>query len=174
MKPQSGAGDKGSVLFEDFNRPGFDGWFVSGDAFGAGLARRGLSGEFRACGFRRTPPTARPPFPRGQRIAGSFPTGSRACRGRSFTIEKPFIQYLAAGRAGRLNVVVDGFEKIRDPIYGGLTLEVNSGDEVRWHAQNVAMWDGHRAYIEISDGATVELQRIAVELFRRHRLHRRR
>ena len=42
-------------------------------------------------------------------------------RSRTFTIEHRYIHYLAAGRGGRINVVVDGFEKIRDPIYGGLT-----------------------------------------------------
>src|SRR5205807_5685886 len=51
---------------------------------------------------------------------------------------------------------VDGYEKIRDPIYGGLTLLINPGDTPRWHTQDVGMWNGHRAYIEIADGATVD------------------
>ena len=42
-------------------------------------------------------------------------------RSAAFTIETRYIHWLVAGRGGRINVVVDGFEKIRDPIYGGLT-----------------------------------------------------
>ena len=49
--------------------------------------------------------------------------------------------------------MVDGFEKIRDPIYGGLTAEVNVGDQPRWITQDVGMWMGHRAYLEFADGA---------------------
>ena len=48
-------------------------------------------------------------------------------RSRSFTIESRFIHWLVAGRGGRINVVVDGFEKIRDPIYGALTRKINVG-----------------------------------------------
>ena len=33
--------DDGSVVFEDFNRPTYDGWFVTGEAFGQGPSRAG-------------------------------------------------------------------------------------------------------------------------------------
>ena len=61
----------------------------------------------------------------------------------------------AEGRGGRINLVVDGFEKIRDPIYGGLTKAVQS-DAPRWITFDLDMWRGHRAYIELADGATVD------------------
>src|SRR5262249_54543743 len=35
------SGGDGSVVFEDFARPAFDGWSVSGDAFGTGPTRAG-------------------------------------------------------------------------------------------------------------------------------------
>ncbi len=53
--------------------------------------------------------------------------------------------------------MIDGFEKIRSPIYGGLSLAIDA-DRPRWHAQDVARWVGHRAYIEIADGATADYQ----------------
>ena len=74
-------------------------------------------------------------------------------RSRTFTIEDRFIHSLVAGRGARINVVVDGFEKIRDPIYGGLTITVNHGDEPRWVTRDVGMWLGHTAYLEFADGA---------------------
>jgi hypothetical protein len=145
------ASDAGATLFEDFDRGSFDGWFVTGDAFGTAPTR---ADDFvlRA--------TSSPPVARAVR-AGQAHSGlvsdrlEGVLRSRTFVIDKPFIHYLASGRKGRINVVVDGFEKIREPIYGRLTFEVNSGDEPRWHVQNVGMWIGHRAYIEIADGATV-------------------
>jgi ribosomal protein L37E len=41
--------------------------------------------------------------------------------------------------------------KIRDPIYGGLTFSVNSGDRMEWRVQDVSAWIGHRAYVEVLD-----------------------
>ena len=49
-------------------------------------------------------------------------------RSRSFTIDEPYVHFLVAGRGGRLSVVIDGFEKIRPPIYGELTTVVNIPD----------------------------------------------
>ena len=50
----------------------------------------------------------------------------------------------------------NAFEKIRDPIYGGLTTTVNVGDTPRWVTQDVGMWLGHTAYLEIADGAVAD------------------
>ena len=93
-------------------------------------------------------------------------------RSRTFTIEHRFIHYLARGRGGRINVVVDGFEKIRDPIYGGLTVAVDVGDEPRWITQDVGMWLGHRAYLEIADGATADFDGHRTHMAGRARLRR--
>jgi hypothetical protein len=136
-----------SLLFEDFNSPTFDGWTSSGDAFGAGPSR---PGELRI-GAGGVAPV----------VAGLAHSGLIAdrlqgvLRSKTFTIEARYILYRAGGRGGRVNVVVDGFEKIRDPIYGVLTFGVDHGDALRWIVQDVGMWIGHRAYIELADGATV-------------------
>ena len=94
-------------------------------------------------------------------MAHSGVASSRLCgviRSRTFTIENRYIHYRVAGRGGVLNVVVDGFEKIRDPIYGGLTTTVNIGDRPRWITQDVGMWLGHTAYLEIADGSIADFQ----------------
>ena len=60
------------------------------------------------------------------------------------------------GKGGRIKLVPDGFEKIRDPIYGALTKPVDSPVAPRWIVMDLAMWRGHRAYFELDDGATVD------------------
>jgi len=72
-------------------------------------------------------------------------------RSPSFTIENKHILFRVGGRGMTINLIIDGFQQIRDPIYGGLTFGVNNGDEPRWHVMNVSMWQGHRAYIECLD-----------------------
>ena len=85
-------------------------------------------------------------------------------RSRTFTIDKSYIHYRVAGRGGILNVVVDGFEKIRSPIYGGLTTPVNHGDQPRWITQDVGMWLGHTAYLEIADGDVADYTGASTQL----------
>lgn len=68
----------------------------------------------------------------------------------AFTLARPFIHILAAGRDARINVPVDNFTMIRDPIYGRLKQVLNH-DQLRWITIDVSMWKGHRAYLEFSD-----------------------
>ena len=114
--------ERPEIVFEDFDRDSYDGWFVAGEAFGDRPSR---AGDFRvACDGK----SARLfPVPAG--IAHSGRDSDRldgVIRSRTFTIEHSYIHILAAGRGGKINVVVDGFEKIRDPIYGGLTIDYQS------------------------------------------------
>ncbi len=150
--PESPRAADGSMRFEDFDGSDFRGWFVTGDAFGTGPSR---AGDWR------------PARNASGRIGVSVPSGlahsglvsdrlQGTLRSRTFTIEKPYIHYLAAGQGARLNLVVDGFEKIRSPIYGGLTTAVDAAGGTKWHTQDVRMWVGHAAYIEIADGAAVD------------------
>src|SRR5262249_52059436 len=139
-------------MFDDFNRDDWGTWYVAGDAFGDRPCR---AGDFRVA--------LDGPSPRliaiGAGAAHSGLVSNRlhgVLRSPTFTIDTRYIHYLAAGTGGRISVVIDGFEKIRTPIYGGLTTVVNTGDSPRWLTQNVAMWLGHSAYLEIADGATVD------------------
>jgi hypothetical protein len=137
-----------TILFEDFASSGYGDWTVSGDAFGSSPSRPG--------DFRVGPEGVVPVAPG---IAHSGLASDRlrgVLRSKTFTIEHGRIHYLASGRGGRINLVVDGFEKIRSPIYGGLTIAIDHEDAPRWYTQDVAMWIGHDAYVEIADGATVD------------------
>jgi hypothetical protein len=151
-KPAGSEHGPGEAVFEDFNRDSFDGWFVGGSAFGL---RPTKQGDFRVeLSVGTGHAVAVSP---GQAHSGLVSNKLRGVlRSRSFTIESRFIHWLASGRGGRINVVVDGFEKIRDPIYGELTRRVEHGDQPRWITQDLGMWVGHSAYLEISDGGTVD------------------
>jgi hypothetical protein len=93
----------------------------------------------------------------GQAHSGLFANRlAGVLRSWTFTIESRYIHWLIAGQGVRINVVIDGFEKIRDPIYGGLTVAVDVGNQARWITQDVGMWLGHRAYLEIADGAAAD------------------
>ncbi len=145
-------GDGASVLFEDFNGASYQGWFVSGEAFGS---RPSQPGECLLT-WKGGNAVGRP----GGAGTGSQrrrlqPARGGVLRSRTFPLEKRYVHCLATGRHGRLNVVIDGFEKIRAPIYGGLTLEVES-DQPRWFTIDTAMWAGHTAYLELADGGTVD------------------
>jgi mono/diheme cytochrome c family protein len=143
MRPQQDTG----ILFEDFRTPGYPGWFVSGAAFGDGPTR---VGEIIA---RTDPgwPVARV-LPSGVAHSGATsPLLQGTLRSKTFRIEKDYIFFRVAGRATKITVIVDGYQLIREPIYGGLTIPINHGDEFQWRAINVAMWKGHSAYIELLD-----------------------
>ena len=145
-------GDRDASVFESFNRDSFDGWFSTGDAFGSHPT---LAGEFRldldGPGIRLIP------VPPGQAHSGLVASRlAGVLRSRTFTIDRRFVHWLVAGKGARLNIVIEGFEKIRDPIYGGLTVTVNTEGQARWITQDVGMWLGHRAYLEIADGATTD------------------
>jgi hypothetical protein len=137
------------TVFEDFERASFEGWTVSGAAFGDRPSRTGdVRLDFSGGSIRlvRIPP--------GQAHSGLISDRlSGVLRSPTFTIDSRYIHYRVAGSGGTINVVVDGYEKIRDPIYGGLSLQVEAGDAPRWVSQDVGMWRGQTAYIELADGA---------------------
>jgi hypothetical protein len=154
-KKQNSTGSQSSmtnrVVFADFARGGessLKGWFTDGPAFGSGVAR---CGDFQVGTAAR--PVARlvdsPAADSGiisKRLQG-------ALRSPTFTIERRYIHILAAGRDSRINVPVDNFTMIRDPIYGGLKHALND-DRFQWVTVDVEMWKGHRAYLEFSDMTT--------------------
>lgn len=71
-------------------------------------------------------------------------------RSPSFQVSKKYLHVWSVGQGARLNVVVDGFAIIRDPVYGGLTTNVNE-KLPRWRTFDLGMWQGHRAYLEGCD-----------------------
>jgi len=148
LRVQSDSRRRQSELFDDFVAPTFTRWFATGDAFGVGPIHPGaelLIGPEAAAlrlaegGWARSDGVARP-------LEGVL-------RSETFTIDKKFLLLRLAGRRAHVNVVVDGFVLIKNPIYGGLTFEVAS-DQPAWRAVDLGMWVGHRAYIELIDSAT--------------------
>ena len=61
---------------------------------------------------------------------------------------KKNILYRVAGKGGRVNLIIDGYQHLRSPIYGGLTFTAGHDDVFTWHVQDVGMWVGLRAYID--------------------------
>ncbi|AMV36868.1 PSD1 and planctomycete cytochrome C domain-containing protein [Planctomyces sp. SH-PL62] len=126
-------------------------WRASGDAFEIANEARGFRVDLREEAPRLV-----------AAHAGSLHSGlvsdrlQGVVRSPTFTIRKPFLQVLASGSGGRFNIVIDGFEKVRDPIYGGLTRGVDAKGGPSWMGFDVRTWLGHRAYIEACDGATAE------------------
>jgi hypothetical protein len=131
--------------FESFDDLTFQRWRATGLAFGKRPSEAG-DVHFTADGKARAVNAG---------IAHSA-LGSESLHGilrsETFTIEHSFIHYLVAGRRSRIQLVVSGFEKIRDPIYGGLARAIEHGEEPRWVTQDISMWRGQRAYIELVDG----------------------
>jgi cytochrome c553 len=135
------------AVFEDFQRPTYGDWFVTGGAFGAGPSR---GGELLLQPDQRKP--VRQVLAAGMAHSGLLAGKLQGVlRSPTFTIRKKNILYRLAGRDVQVNLIIDGFQQIREPIYGKLTFTVQSGDRPIWHVQDVSMWNGHRAYIEILD-----------------------
>jgi hypothetical protein len=136
--------------FADFE-DGPDGWTAEGPAFDP---RPTAEGEPRLALDAMPPRLERWP-------AGWMHSGLAAdrlvgvLRSPTFPISNRFIHLRLAGRGGHVRIVVDGFDKIRAPIYGGLTQEVHHA-EPAWMRIDVSMWQGHRAYIEVADGAILD------------------
>jgi hypothetical protein len=138
---------EGETLFADFSTESFDEWFPTGHAFGDGPTRSGDLSPALEGDLARLEPGWANSGAIAARLQGVL-------RSPTFTIDRPFLHVLAAGSGGRINLVVDGFEKIRSPIYGGLTVGVDLGDEPGWVSMDVSMWSGHLAYLELADGAS--------------------
>src|SRR5581483_6196115 len=73
-----------------------------------------------------------------------------ALRSPTFVIKHKKIHYRVAGKQAKVNLILNGLQLIRSPIYGDLTFAVNN-ESLHWRTQDVSMWIGQRAYIEILD-----------------------
>lgn len=136
-----------AVLFEDFSHPNWQGWTVTGEAFGSGprpvsFAVITVKGEPHLERLARFP--AADSGALSERLQGTL-------RSRTFQITKSKILYHMAGHDAEVNLIIDNFQRIRDPIYGGLKIRPDSRDRLAWYTQDVSKWKGHRAYIEILD-----------------------
>ncbi len=136
------AGDH--VVFADFRKETLKSWFVSGPAF-----RDNLSGGLllQADPKRPVKSIVRPGIIHSGLVSAKL---AGVMRSPSFTLDKSKIHYRVLGQKGQINLIIDGLQIIRDPIYGGLTMKVDH-EALQWRTMDVAMWKGHRAVIEIVD-----------------------
>ncbi|MDG3006388.1 PSD1 and planctomycete cytochrome C domain-containing protein [Paludisphaera mucosa] len=126
-------------------------WKTTGDAFESPSGSNGFRIDLRG------PATRLLATPAGSRSSGLISDRLHGVvRSPTFTIEKRWLHILATGMGVRINVVIDGFEKVRDPIYGGLTTTIDAPAGPRWISRDLASWMGHRAYLEACDGASQE------------------
>jgi hypothetical protein len=74
-----------------------------------------------------------------------------ALRSPDFTINKNFIGVKAAGKKASIRIVIDNFQLIQYPIYGGIEQRVDTA-MFKNFIFDVSQWKGHKAYIEVVSG----------------------
>jgi len=128
-------------IFADFEEDNYDGWTVTGDAFGNAPATGTLPAQQEVNGFI------------GRSFVNSFNNGD-VTTGKmvspDFTVSKRFINFLIGGGKGnglKVSLYVDGAEVI----YGK---SFQDQETLRWEGWDVTEWLGKTAHIEILDEAT--------------------
>jgi mono/diheme cytochrome c family protein len=134
------------IVLADFDRGGFDGWRRDGHAFGDGPVRPGdtvlpgrdgrVFAQMLSGGWAHSGAVS-------HRLQGTL-------HSPTFTLTKRFVHVRAAGREARINLVLEGFNLIRAPIYGHLKQIVNA-HAPRWYSIDVGLWQGKRAYVQLND-----------------------
>jgi hypothetical protein len=74
-----------------------------------------------------------------------------ALRSPDFTINKNFIGVKAAGNKASIRIVIDNFQLIQYPIYGGIDQRVDTSQFINF-IFDLSQWKGHNAYIEVLPG----------------------
>jgi hypothetical protein len=145
-EPIIGSLPANTVSFESFNQPHFDGWFTAGLAFADAPTR-----PQQWDSFQRKASWVKPGIAHSGMLARQL---HGTLRSKSFTIEHSHIWVRAAGRGGRVRLVVENYtmNEHNDLLFTGLILKPDS-DEFVWHviAGDLGRFRGHRAYLEIVD-----------------------
>ncbi len=118
---------------------------------GAAMMTLAKPGELLLSGDPQKPVLALAP----RTMAHSALSGRRqegALRSPTFTIDKDYIHVNVAGQKGRLRIIVESFQVIRDPLYGFLGHTIDY-PEPQWRTIDLRMVKGRRAYVELSDSA---------------------
>jgi len=145
LKEQEARASSDATTFADFSAHDFREWITTGFA-----VERSAGDTLRF--DDKDPEAARGLVPANQAHSGLLsPRLEGVLQSPTFTISTKRIHYLVGGRNAKINLIIDGFQLIRSPIYGGLTSVINHGEALRWVSMDVSMWQGHRAYIEVLD-----------------------
>ncbi len=141
------------IELADFPATAFAGWFSEDQSFGKAPSRPGdyLMGPgpdhpvttfFRDGTWAHSASLSR-------KLQGSL-------RSPTFTIDRKFLHVFAAGRGARINVNIEHYVMIQDPLFGGLR-KLPESDGGQWITFDLSMWKGNRAYVEFADTTTLDL-----------------
>jgi hypothetical protein len=72
-------------------------------------------------------------------------------RSPDFIIDKNNIGVYASGNKGTIRIIIDNFQLISYPIYGGLTKRMDN-EKMDKYLFDVSQWKAHKAYVEILPG----------------------
>ncbi|QVL32159.1 PSD1 domain-containing protein [Telmatocola sphagniphila] len=90
----------------------------------------------------------------GGHLPKRFP-GAR--RSKTFSIDSDYIFIRSQGNHITARLIVEHFQLIQEPIYGGLQYGIHSPAEPQWHTINTSMWKGRSAYLELIDSGNGEI-----------------
>jgi hypothetical protein len=133
------------TVFADFSKDAWGQWFTTGEAFGTGPSQQG--DVMLQAGDQPVRARVAPGLAHSGTLAASL---QGTLRSPTFTITQRYIHYLLAGRQARVRFVLNGLQLIQDPIYGRLAFTVDN-DALHWRSQDLSMWIGQRAYVEVVD-----------------------
>ena len=133
--------------FETFDKTDYREWFPTGWAFGDAPTQ---PGDWDSCarGARLAPPGVAHSGMLSKKLRGVL-------RSRSFIIPGHSIDYHLAGvdPGCRVRLIIDGYtmDAYNGVLFPGISFPVDTGGKFQWHRQDVKMYAGHRAHIEIID-----------------------
>ncbi|HZN69331.1 MAG TPA: DUF1553 domain-containing protein, partial [Tepidisphaeraceae bacterium] len=136
-----------SSSFEDFSGANYAGWFPAGWAFGDSPTRRG-QWDSLSRGAALAPPGVAHSGMLSPRLRGVL-------RSRSFTVPDGAIHYRLAGKGPgvQIRLIIDGYtmDAFNSVLFEGISFPVNTGGTFKWHRQDVRMYRGRRAHLELID-----------------------
>ncbi len=141
---QKAKSDTSFQVIGDFRGQDLDGWKSDGFAFG----QQSTLGQpvFDDSGKRLVKLAS------GMASSRQLGTGIYgALRSPNIIIEKDYVGVRARGKDAVIRIIIDNFQLIQYPIYGGLTKKVKS-DKWENFVFDLSSWKGHKAYIEILPG----------------------
>ena len=141
-------------VFADFSAESLKQWRRTGDAFSEAFSPASEPAADAGIVKLSLPMTANSGTLAG-RLQGEL-------RSPTFAIAKRYIDYRMRRIGGRPNpgrptkngqvhLIVDGFQFIKDPLYGQLTINIPPNEPFRWYRQDLEKFQGKNAYIEIED-----------------------
>lgn len=142
---------KNSQLFADFERGSFDGWFVTGEAFGQ---KPTVASEWNAASraAQAAPQAVRPGVAHSGILGGKL---HGTLRSPTFTLSHKQIHYRMAGDNVQIRVVIDGYfmAPFNGLLFGGVIQKVDKKPDYVWVTQggDLGRYIGQRAYIEVLD-----------------------